>query len=370
MNGPPGLASRRAVGRAELVARLAETWVRRPSTPNRVVMMLTRACNLRCNMCLTWSARPERPPMTPEQVGGVLRQIDRLTWLDLTGGEIFVRPDAEAVFDEVTRATPALRMLHFPTNGWFGDRVERVASDFVARRPESDLIITVSLDGPRDVHDRIRGRAGSFDRAIATFRRLRELPGVSVFVGTTITSASQPHVDALGEYLHGEIPGFSAREWHWNWLQESGHFFRNTGSELQPDRSEPIVRTHVARRGLPRSPVELMELGFLVTLERYLRGEPTGISCQSLRSTCFISPEGDLYPCHVWDRPLGSLLESPFAALWAADETTAARREVERLDCGGCFTPCEAYPALAGSPLAASRSTLRGIARQLRRSEA
>lgn len=358
---------RRVLGRAELVARLAETWVRRPSTPNRVVMMLTRRCNLRCNMCLTWAARPDREPMTAAQVGATLRQLERLTWLDLTGGEIFVRADAEQVFDEVAASTPALRMLHFPTNGWFGERVAAVAADFVARRPECDLIVTVSLDGPPEVHDRIRGRPGSFDAALETFRRLREMPGVSVYVGTTVTAESEAHVDALGACLADAVPDFSPREWHWNWLQESGHFFRNEGSALRPSTSEGIVRAHVARRGLPRSAVDVMELGFLLTLEGYLRGEPTGVPCQSLRSTCFVSPEGDLYPCHVWDRPLGNVLDRPFAELWNAEETAVARGEVERLDCGGCFTPCEAYPALAGSPIAAASSTVRGVVRQLAR---
>ena len=112
----------------------------------------------------------------------------------------------------------------------------------------------------------------------------------------------------------------------------------------------------------------LQELGFLVNLERYLGGEPTGVPCQALRSTCFVSPEGQLYPCHVWDRPLGDLRERPLAELWRSPEVLAARSEVERLDCGGCFTPCEAYPALAGAPVAASVQTLRRLGGLLRRS--
>lgn len=361
MSGP------RLRDRVELVARLAETWIRRPSSPTRAVVSITRRCNLRCEMCLTWARPPAVEALSAEAFGDVFAQMDRLTWLDVTGGEPFVRKDAELVFDAIVANTPALRMLHFPTNGWFGDRVVDTARRLRDARPESDLIITVSVDGPEEVHDTVRGRKGAFRRAVDTFRRLRDLPGVSAYVGTTVTRTTQPHIEALGQTLEAAIPGFGADEWHWNWLQESEQFFANQGTELRPEPSEALVDAHLRRRGLPRTPVDLMEFGFLVNLERYLDGQPTGIDCQSLRSTCFISPEGDLYPCHVWDRPLGNLTEHRFAELWNAPETLRARGQVERLECGGCFTPCEAYPALAGSPVRASATTLAGAARAIAR---
>ena len=33
------------------------------------------------------------------------------------------------------------------------------------------LLVTVSLDGPRAVHEEIRGREGAWDNAVATFAR-------------------------------------------------------------------------------------------------------------------------------------------------------------------------------------------------------
>ena len=50
-----------------LAARLAETWFRRPATPNRVVMDLTRRCNLRCTMCRTWRIEPGHE-LSPDEV--------------------------------------------------------------------------------------------------------------------------------------------------------------------------------------------------------------------------------------------------------------------------------------------------------------
>lgn len=331
-----------------------------------MVVALTRRCNLRCVMCRTWDVAPEHPAMSVDQFGDLLRQAYNLRWLDLTGGELFVRKDAEALFERVLRDATRLRMLHFPTNGWFGDRVVDTARRVVSERPDLDLIITVSVDGPREVHDRVRGREGSFERAVETFERLRKLEGVGVYIGSTVTRENEADLDALGRVLEERIPNFSRREWHWNWVQKSEQFFRNGELDLRAKDDARLARQHAVDRGLPRTPVDVMELGFLLTLEGYLRGQETRVPCQSLRSTCFVSPEGDLYPCHVWERPLGNIFESSLAELWAARETRRARAEVERLDCGGCFTPCEAYPALAGAPVSAIRASARGAMRLLR----
>ncbi|NVB40692.1 radical SAM protein [Pseudenhygromyxa sp. WMMC2535] len=356
MPAPPTGSLQRLRKRAELVARLSETWLHRLDSPNRVVFDVTRRCNLRCSMCRTWED-PRRDELSVPEIADIMRQLPRLTWLDVTGGEPFLRKDAKQLLLTIADTTPALTVLHFPTNGWFHARIVDTCRAIVARRPELQLIVTVSIDGPPEVHDRIRGRAGAFDRALETFAVLRAMPGVDVFLGTTLTPESEPSLAALEALLRARFPDFHAREWHWNRLQISQHFFANADLAGAEPRRPGLAREHLARRGAPRSFVDAMELAFLINLEFYQRGEASGIGCESLRSTAFISPEGELYPCHVWDRPLGNLRERSFAELWHDRRTLAARAEVERLACGGCFTPCEAYPALAGNPGQTIRQT-------------
>jgi len=350
------------------IARLTETWWHRPAAPTRVVMELTRRCNLRCAMCHTWELTPGHE-LSIAEIRRILGQMPHLNWLDVTGGELFLRQDAVEVLEAVCEM-PSLGVLHFPTNGWFTERVVTAATRIRARRPDLDLLITVSIDGPPALHDRIRGRSGCFERAIDTFLRLRGLEGVHTYVGTTITRDNADAIDDLQAELQRRIEGFRADEWHWNWLQISEHFFKNAHLAQERPAAGNLVRRQIRRRGVPRNPVDAMELAFLVNLEFHRRGEPTGIVCQALRSTAFISPEGDLYPCHVYDRPLGNLRERSLDELWSSPEVLAARRDIEKLACGGCFTPCEAYPALAGAPVAAVTQTgrrgLRLVAEALR----
>lgn len=349
----------RATRRLALVGRLAETWVHRPPSPNRVVLDVTRRCNLRCRMCHTWRA-PSDGELTLHEIDALLRGLPRLVWLDVTGGEPFVRRDIEAVLAAAIERPPALQVLHFQTNGWATDRIVQATAATRARRAGVELLVTVSIDGPPEIHDTIRGRVGAFDRALATLRALWELPGVEVHVGTTLTRDNAHVVEDLGARLIEAVPGFHARRWHWNWAQVSRHFYGNEHLRDEP-RVPPgeLLRTLRRRRGLPTGLVALMEQLYLMHLEFVQRGEPSGIPCQALRSTVFVSPEGELYPCHLYDRPLGSLREHDLATLWASAGVAEVRRDIEALACGGCFSACEAYPALAGAPVATARQTVR-----------
>lgn len=354
----------RRLERPGFLLNLAETWFHRPSAPTRLVMDLTRRCNLRCTMCRTWETEPQHE-LAAAEVRSILAQMPRLNWLDLTGGELFLRSDAIELLEAVCEV-PSLGVLHFPTNGWFTARVVEAAKLVRARRPDVDLLITVSIDGPPALHDRIRGRAGCFERAVETFLRLRSLESVQTYLGTTITPDNADAIDDLEAELEKRVPGFSATEWHWNWMQISQHFFGNAKLEKGPRPARgDLVRRHIRRRMRPKNLVDAMELAFLVNLEFYQRGEPTGVVCQALRSTAFVSPEGDLYPCHVYDRPLGNLREQPLAELWNSPAVRSARRDIEKLACGGCFTPCEAYPALAGAPLSTTVQTAQRATRLL-----
>ena len=50
---------------------------------------------------------------------------------------------------------------------------------------------------------RMRGRGGSFDRALETYRALRAVPGVQAYVGTTVGPDNRDALDAL---LAGKTP--------------------------------------------------------------------------------------------------------------------------------------------------------------------
>ena len=348
---------------ARLIRFHAASWLRRPAAPLRAVIALTRRCNQRCASCRTYDLPPGEE-MTAEEVGRLCGSMPGLTWLDLTGGEPLLREDVVQIFRRVAGSTPNLAVLHFPTNGSFPERAEACARTIRERRPDVALLVTVSVDGPPALDHQLRGWQGAFDAAMETYRALQPIPGVEVYIGTTVSDANRDALESLREHLERAVPGFDDRSWHWNLRQVSRHFFANQdlSTRPSPEQDAALVRRQLRRRWPPGSAVDLMELVFLVNLLAHVEGRPVGLPCQALHTTCFVSADGRLYPCHLYDRPLADLRawEMDVGAVWSSPEVRRARRAIDRLACGGCFTPCEAYPMVVGSPArAALRTALR-----------
>ncbi|MBI3183944.1 MAG: radical SAM protein [Myxococcales bacterium] len=137
--------------------------------PAYVVLQLTRRCNLRCSFC-DFYREPTRPAeeLSAERVGELSKRLGELGTciVCVSGGEPTIRADLPAM-------TRLIARQHFPTlitNGWFMT-AERARSLFEAGMQE----ISVSLDyADPNRHDSRRGIRGSWARAIAALRHLRE----------------------------------------------------------------------------------------------------------------------------------------------------------------------------------------------------
>jgi hypothetical protein len=147
--------------------------------------MVTRLCNLRCGFCRIWEM-DAKGEMTAEEWIRVLERSPRFLWIDLTGGEPTLRPDLREIIAAAIRIHRPWA-LHFPTNGFLPDRV----APLLEHGRRTRLVVTVSIDGPPALHDRMRGVEGSFERALETLQRARQAPGVTAKAGMTITSENE-----------------------------------------------------------------------------------------------------------------------------------------------------------------------------------
>lgn len=124
-------------------------------------------CNLSCSHCLL----PEHGTHPPLE--HLLDRIDQAlplgaTTIFLTGGEPFVRPDLASL---IAATAPRAKTVVL-SNGTLVDAERlRELDSLGATGWKQNVSFQVSLDGDRQVHDRIRG-AGTFDRATAGIRNL------------------------------------------------------------------------------------------------------------------------------------------------------------------------------------------------------
>lgn len=327
----------------------------RPSTPLKVNFCLTYRCQYRCRTCNIWQRHPS-DELTTDEVIAFVRENARITWVDLTGGEIFLRPDVDEILGAVVTGWKRLAFLHFPTNGFLTDRIVRSVERIAGRGPAS-TIVTVSLDGDEKTNDEIRGIKGGFRRQIETFKALRRLPGVSVVLGVTLSSYNTGRFARTFEACAREVPGLTMHDVHLNVAQVSGHYYSNEGaSGIRPDpaliRQELCVYRRL--RGRSRSAPQLLESAYLRYLEEFLRTGRTPMPCHALRASCFIDPCGVVYPCVSYSKPIGRLREAGMRLdpIWNAPDVRRLQREIWDGQCPQCWTACEAYQSILGNLLA------------------
>jgi radical SAM protein with 4Fe4S-binding SPASM domain len=326
--------------------------VRPLSTPLKVTFALTYWCQYRCQTCNIWQRKPV-DELTTEEVFRFVDQNRDISWLDLTGGEIFLRKDITEVLARILAQWDRLVLLHFPTNGFLTDTIVSSVAK-VARRSPAQLIVTVSIDGDEALNDEIRGVKGGYRRQIETFKALKKIRGVRPVFGMTLSSKNIGAFQRTFSACQREYPALKIEDFHLNVAQISRHYYGNQevpGVTADSEGARHELKVYRAMRGAPTSIAALVEDTYLRNLDRFLATGSTPMACHSLRSSCFIDPWGTVYPCITYDRPVGRLRDTDMhlAPIWNGADARARQREIWNGDCPQCWTACEAYPTILGN---------------------
>jgi MoaA/NifB/PqqE/SkfB family radical SAM enzyme len=338
---------------ALLAARALRSHFGTNPAPFKLTLICTWACDCRCRMCNIWSREKERP-FSVDEVRAFLRRNPGLSWINLSGGEIFTRPDAVELVAAVAEEARDLYLLDFPTTGQNTERiVAGVRAALAAGVPR--LLVTVSLDGAGEEHDEVRRIKGAWVRALATFRALRGIrrPGFGVFLGVTLSPFNRGALLRIVEAVRAEIPGVTERDFHVNLAQESAHYYGNTGMGLADPSVLADMEEFLRRRGTGLHPVALLERMYQKRLRGFVETGRSPVPCRALRSSVYVSPTFEVYPCTMWDAPLGNLRDHDLALapIWTSALAEERRTDVDAGRCPHCWTPCEAYPSLLAQVL-------------------
>lgn len=275
--------------------------------PRLVQWMVTLRCSMHCPHC---SAAPEATPgwrgageLTLAEAARLLDEVAALGVHEvlLTGGEPLDRPDLPAI----------IRLL--------GERKQRWSLD-TARHPSAacreavrawpPAFVAVSLDGPEELHDELRGR-GRFADAMRAIAWFSELTSGQVAAGTTVTRRNAP---ALAETFR-VVAGSGARSWGLHLAVPEGRAATRPDLLLDGADLRRLLSFVDARRSL--FPVVLAdEAGFCGEWEPRVRAAP--FSCGAGRVQCVVLPDGEVVPCTTLDRraSAGNVRARPLAEIW------------------------------------------------------
>lgn len=330
-------------------ANFLRAWMFRAPLPFKLTLSLTGRCNGRCGHCAVWKqASAQDLPL--EAVQRIFGAYPHFTWIDLTGGEIFLREDLPAVVQTITERSPRLEFLHFPTNalceGTF-DRIREIRGLFRGR-----LVVSVSIDGDEPGNDKIRGVPGGFRKAVELLGRLlhEALPRTSVYAGMTLYAANANEVERTFAAIRDRIPGFHPGLFHFNFAHAAG-FYRNR--EVFRPFAGDFSAVDFIHRGGGYSLFAILEKAYRRLYGSYRRTGRTPVPCRSGEVSVYIDSLGRLHPCAMWDGEGVGLGDFGFdlrSALYSPRFQTLLRG-VRDARCTHCFTPCEAYQTILSSPV-------------------
>src|SRR5687767_4296472 len=170
--------------------------------PAGAVYEATMRCNLECEFCYVGDLLNIEGQWRQELTVDALRRAFPESpdfQINLTGGEIFMRKDILSVLDLFREKGYACGYL--TTNGTI---INEERANALADLAAAGFLkhISVSIDGPGELHDAARGLKGTFERTCAGLRRLQEAARLRhaplrVSINTTVAHESLEALDQM-----------------------------------------------------------------------------------------------------------------------------------------------------------------------------
>jgi len=362
--------------------------------PRLIFWELTKGCNLRCIHCRASATELSSPSdLSTQAARDIIDQIAEVSSpiLVLSGGEPLFRSD---IFQLAQYGTDKGLRVALATNGTLVTKqvAQKIVDSGVKR-------VAISLDGADPAtHDTFRGIPGAFDAAITGFRNLKDL-GMSVQINTTIArhNAHQlPDVLALAKSLGADalhtfllvpvgcgvdiaseqmVPPEEYERmlnWFYDRSLEGGielkatcapHYFRvvrqrrvaehRSAAAAEAAHAVPAVPHSSPANGSPSIGPTEMAMPGSTGIELKPQGigkavghpgtHPTDMNamtkgCLAGTAVCFISHQGEVYPCGYLPALAGDLKRQAFSDIWQNSVVFNQLRDTNNLrgKCGCC----------------------------------
>jgi MoaA/NifB/PqqE/SkfB family radical SAM enzyme len=333
---------------------------RRGTLPYKAILVLTWSCQARCVMCDIWKRRP-LDELTFDEYDTFFTRNPYFTWLTYTGGEPFLREDLVELAELAFRKCPRLYCINSPTNSLdpdgILDKVEKILQIGLPR-----YVLSISLDGPPDVHDRVRGLPGTFAKAMRVLTESKKLEKkfpsrfMVVLEHCLLPPAYEKFRDMVNAVRDHE-PSVNASDFLVATANVSNHYYGNTAAAASIKTSvshqqleQALQHILAARREAANlTPEYILPQTYLDLAVPYVRSARPPMRCRATRSTLFIDPNGIVYPCNSYTRELGRLRDAEYSLekILGRADMEQIRKDIDEFKCGGCWTPCEASQSLA-----------------------
>ncbi len=321
---------------------------------------LTDRCNLACTHCYQEGAKTAE--MSLSQVKAVIEEIADMieiwSWnygidfspsLNITGGEPFLHRDIFEILEELRRRRFEIFLL---SNGTLINKDKARFLSWLGMKG-----VQVSIEGPEEIHDSIRGR-GSFASSLRGIEHLVN-EGVMVSLNVTLSDINAdrlPDMVALSSSLGVQRLGFSR-------LVPYGRGAELMDRILERDRVRDLYQRifSIESDGLKIVTGDPLASQMFRSSNSLDEGTVPLGGCAAGISGLTLLPDGTVLPCRRLPVPIGNVKKDSLREIWAISEVLNAIRDKSRYkgkcgkcrkwaNCRGCRAIAYAYSRLTGMP--------------------
>lgn len=286
--------------------------------PTDASIILTYRCPMQCKMCNIWKFPTQKGE---EIVAADLRTLPRLKFINLTGGEPFVREDLAEIVEECYKHT---NRIVISTSGWYEDRVIELAKRF------PKIGIRISIEGLSQKNDELRGREGGFDKGLRTLLRLKEMGLKDIGFGCTVSNNNSKDMLALYQLSKSLGFEFATAAFHNSYYFHKDDNAITNKAEVCKD-FEQLIEWQLDEN----KPKSWARAFFNMGLINYIEGNRRMLPCEAGMANFFIDPWGEVYPCNgleekYWKESMGNIRKEPFEQIWNSPQAQRVREMVRK----------------------------------------
>lgn len=285
--------------------------------PTDISIITTYRCPMRCQMCNIWkNPTDKQKEIQPEE----LEMLPNFKFVNLTGGEPFIREDLEDIVKIMFTKSPRIVIS---TSGWFEDRVIALAKKY------PQIGIRISIEGLQAKNDELRGRPGGFEKGVRILRTLKDMGLKDIGFGITVSNHNSP--DMLDLYALSKELGmeFATAAFH-----NSFYFHKYDNVITNRDVVSENFKKLMEMQMKEKHPKSWFRAYFNMGLINYVNGGKRLLPCEAGTVNFFIDPYGEVYPCNgmeesKWKLSMGNIRSGKtFEEIWNSPEADEVRKHV------------------------------------------
>lgn len=284
--------------------------------PTDASIILTYRCPMRCQMCNIWKYPTNR---SEEIQAKDLTSLPKLKFINLTGGEPFIREDLDTIVEECYNHTDRIVIS---TSGWFEDRVIELAKKF------PNIGIRISIEGLSEKNDELRGHDGGFDKGLRTLLSLKKMGVKDIGFGCTVSNHNSKDMLSLYQLSLSMGMEFATAAFH-----NSYYFHKEDNLISNKEEVCNDFRQLIEWQLEENNPKSWFRAWFNMGLINYIEGGRRMLPCEAGSANFFIDPWGEVYPCNgmedkFWKLSMGNIHQHSFNEIWESEQATIVREKV------------------------------------------